>query len=265
MNNIGQNGNDGDHYERVAIKDDGHKAKLGLIDPAFLEEMSWVLQMGEEKYGPGNWLSGLNYSRLIDAAKRHLTLGIEMGEDIDQESGEYHAVHVATCMMFLAHYMRNKREELDDRRFKARNPQVQKVRKGVPTGALPQQPTVEVGLVVPPVLREGEERKEDPIKGLQERIANWANKVFPGRSPTNALRKLLEEEIPELMDAWRSDGYIDPEELADVFILVIDIAYLLHIDILSVAHMKMGKNERRKWAINPATGLMNHVKENNNG
>lgn len=102
---------------------------------------------------------------------------------------------------------------------------------------------------------EQEGQKELPIEQV---IAEWADEVFPHRTVTNALSKLVLEEIPEYL--MNQD---DPMELADVGILVYDIAQLKGINLEQAIRDKMAINRKRTWRINPETGLMKHTGEDN--
>lgn len=97
----------------TGIKHDEQKSRIDLIDADFLEDVGHVLGFGAQKYNPHNWRGGLHYSRCIGAAYRHLGR-INMGEDIDPESGLPHVAHLACCVMFL-HFMIKNRPDLDDR------------------------------------------------------------------------------------------------------------------------------------------------------
>lgn len=99
-------------------KYDGEKPPMALLDPEFLEGVASVLGFGANKYAAHNWRNGIQYSRLISAAYRHLG-SINKGEDVDSESGLSHAYHLGCCVMFLASMM-NTRPDLDDR-WKAPN------------------------------------------------------------------------------------------------------------------------------------------------
>lgn len=66
--------------------------------------------------------------------------------------------------------------------------------------------------------------------------------------------KLLEE-LAELIG---SDKMSDPSELADVFILALDLAYLQDTDVGKAVADKMLVNANRKWRIED-NGRMNHV------
>jgi hypothetical protein len=97
----------------VGMKNDYHKPQMHLIDRTAMQSMAIVLQHGAAKYGKDNWKGGIEFSRLVSAALRHL-FAISDGEDIDHESGELHASHVMCNMMFLIWMMQN-RPDLDDR------------------------------------------------------------------------------------------------------------------------------------------------------
>lgn len=204
------------------MRHDQGKPKMSLIDPNFTEQLAHVLEMGEVKYGGPDWKKGMDFSIMVDAAERHLN-EIKRGRFYDRESKQSHMAHVAANMMMLNYYMDNYSDYdfFDNTRW------------------------VEPG-----------QFQRDTIADLQQRITGWADKVFPDRTPYDALRKMVLEEIPELLH----DGLDDPEEWADVFILMFDAAHLRGIDIIKATNDKMTKNEARKWKINQETGLMNHVK-----
>lgn len=94
-------------------KHDQGKAPLDLIPYAGEEAIAQVLAFGAKKYAPGNWAKGIEYSRLISAAKRHIG-AYASGEDVDPESGLSHIAHAGCCIMFLLH-MQKHRPDLDDR------------------------------------------------------------------------------------------------------------------------------------------------------
>mgnify|MGYP000116654486 CR=1 FL=1 len=95
------------------LKYDTEKPPMALLDPAFLEGVARVLGFGANKYAAHNWRNGINVSRLISAAYRHLG-AINSGEDTDPESGLPHAHHLGCCVMFLASMLAT-RPDMDDR------------------------------------------------------------------------------------------------------------------------------------------------------
>jgi len=84
-------------------KYDGGKPRMGLIDRHFKRVLAEVLTFGAKKYAAWNWAKGMDWSRLIDAAYRHLDAWVD-GENIDPESGISHLGHLACCVMFLTAY-----------------------------------------------------------------------------------------------------------------------------------------------------------------
>lgn len=94
----------------------------------------------------------------------------------------------------------------------------------------------------------------DPIAALQDEISEWADTVYPSRTATQAMIKLVMEEIPEILQ-----NPTDPLEFADAIILLIDAAKLSGIDIVEAAREKMAINRRRSWKVDPDTGVMRHV------
>jgi hypothetical protein len=56
----------------------------------------------------------------------------------------------------------------------------------------------------------------------------------------------LQEEVNELIEAYYEKGYIDPLELADVFIVVCNCASANDIDILTAALKKSSNDLTRK-------------------
>lgn len=97
----------------TGIKHDQGKAPLSLIDRHAMEEIGNVLAFGANKYAAHNWRGGLAYSRLLDAAIRHLYAFAD-GEDIDPESGLSHIAHAGCCIVFLLGMIHTK-PEMDDR------------------------------------------------------------------------------------------------------------------------------------------------------
>lgn len=95
------------------IKHDQGKPRLELLPSDSLEEIAKVLTFGAKKYSAENWRKGINYSRLMGAAMRHL-LAWKDGEDKDPESGLTHLAHAGCCVLFLI-WMEKNRQDLDDR------------------------------------------------------------------------------------------------------------------------------------------------------
>jgi hypothetical protein len=96
-----------------AMKFDSEKPRMDLLDRYAIEQLSQVLTFGAMKYDAHNWRHGLQYSRLIAAALRHIH-AFNDGEDLDPESGLPHPAHAMCCLMFLLGTMAH-RSDMDDR------------------------------------------------------------------------------------------------------------------------------------------------------
>lgn len=253
-------------------KFDQEKVDLHVLDPFFIEGTARVAQFGEQKYGRSNWMQGLTQTRILNAIKRHIAQ-IEKGEDIDEESGFHHAYHAAWGCQVLAYQHRNRQTHLDDRRWS------ESVRdadtkigacEGISGHTMPSLYGstsagihlvlgTENGLDMPIMQSEADEgeKEADPIRELQQMISEWADAVYPNRTVENALTKMMLHEIPELLHGKA----MDPQEFADVAILLFDVAHLQGIDIAQAMRYKMWVNKQRNWQIDENTGLMSHVKE----
>jgi len=84
-------------------KYDEGKPDLSLLPSQALIEITRVLEHGRDKYGAYNWAKGMNWTRLISAAMRHL-FAFKDGEDVDSETGRSHLAHLACCAIFLLEY-----------------------------------------------------------------------------------------------------------------------------------------------------------------
>jgi Domain of unknown function (DUF5664) len=94
------------------LKYDSGKSPLSLIPGSGLRAIGEVLSYGKKKYNAHNWRKGIEHSRLLDAAMRHLSYVCD-GELIDKESGLRHLAHAATNLIFLLD-MQETHPELDD-------------------------------------------------------------------------------------------------------------------------------------------------------
>ena len=95
------------------IKYDSEKPQLDLIPAEAVIELGKVLTFGQSKYGRANWANGIESSRLLSAAFRHLQQ-FNGGEDLDPESGLSHVSHAMCNLAFLTWMLQN-RPELDNR------------------------------------------------------------------------------------------------------------------------------------------------------
>lgn len=86
-----------------ALKYDTGKARMDLLDPQALEELANVLGYGAKKYAAHNWRKGMDWSRMVAAALRHIN-AFNAGQDRDPETGLLHTAHAMCCLMFLTNY-----------------------------------------------------------------------------------------------------------------------------------------------------------------
>jgi hypothetical protein len=100
-------------------KFDSEKPPMTLISRRAQEEEAKVLAFGAKKYDKWNWSRGIAWSRVLDAAIRHL-IAFADGEDVDPETGLSHLAHARCCTGFLLDYEKE-HPELDDRRPRAKN------------------------------------------------------------------------------------------------------------------------------------------------
>jgi hypothetical protein len=97
----------------AGIKLDAEKPDMSLLSSTALLKTAEVMSFGKRKYAAHNWRKGINYSRLIAAAMRHI-VAYNNGEDKDPESGLSHLAHASCCIQFLIEF-ENTRTDLDDR------------------------------------------------------------------------------------------------------------------------------------------------------
>lgn len=87
--------------------------QFSLIPPGPLWELAEHFAKGSEKYGAHNVRKGYEWSKMYDAAMRHLT-AFWGGEDRDEETGSKHLAAVAFYAILLMEFMETHRE-YDDR------------------------------------------------------------------------------------------------------------------------------------------------------
>ena len=81
------------------------KPPISMIPRSALEAEAAVLAFGAKKYERNNWKKGMEWTRLIDSAMRHL-LAFNDGETLDPESGLSHLAHAKCCLSFLIEYQK---------------------------------------------------------------------------------------------------------------------------------------------------------------
>lgn len=76
------------------------KPAVQYLNPCLLLEAGAVHTLGEKKYGGWNFAGGMEESRLVGAALRHI-LQDYAGELWDAESGKSHLAHALCCLNML--------------------------------------------------------------------------------------------------------------------------------------------------------------------
>lgn len=95
------------------VKHDQGKAPISLIPSVAILGMAQVFAFGAKKYGKHNFRKGMDHTRVLDAAVRHL-LAVMNGEDTDPESGHPHWAH-ALCSIAMYAYFKTAGVGADDR------------------------------------------------------------------------------------------------------------------------------------------------------
>ena len=94
-------------------KHDAEKIRLDLLSTQWLNGVGKVLTFGAKKYAAHNWREGIEMSRLMGAALRHIT-AFNGGQDNDPETGLSHLWHASCCLMFASE-LKETHPQLDDR------------------------------------------------------------------------------------------------------------------------------------------------------
>jgi len=88
------------------VKYDAGKPSIARLPSRAVFEIARVFKHGADKYDDtnrlddNNWRYGMRWSRLHDAALRHI-FAHKQGEDLDQDSGLNHLAHAACSLMML--------------------------------------------------------------------------------------------------------------------------------------------------------------------
>lgn len=96
---------------------------------------------------------------------------------------------------------------------------------------------------------------------VQDEINRWASGNWPNRTFKQTFDKLVYEEIPELLIHYRlhKTSGIDTE-LADCFILLMDLATMWEVDLAHAIYSKMQILYTEQWETDPDTGIAKRLK-----
>ncbi len=84
----------------IGMKHDGGKPPVSLVPQALIYGAARAYGFGAQKYARYNYRLGIQASRLLDAAMRHLTEVAE-GKKVDEESGLHPLDHAAAALGML--------------------------------------------------------------------------------------------------------------------------------------------------------------------
>ena len=88
-------------------KHDAGKPDMTLLPRAGKEEIAKAFMYGQKLYGRKNYLKGMEWTRLLAAAERHVT-AFNDGEDFADDSKVHHLGHAGACIMMLLEYYTKK-------------------------------------------------------------------------------------------------------------------------------------------------------------
>lgn len=94
------------------LKYDEGKPEFDRLSYEALGELNAVHKFGDGKYEKGNWKQGIEATRLLNAACRHIFKAMS-GEMFDSESGLYHVAHAGVCCEMVIHFMKNPEQYKD--------------------------------------------------------------------------------------------------------------------------------------------------------
>lgn len=99
---------------KKGVKNDDGKLRWSLLPWIALIKVVKVYNYGAIKYADRNWEKGIKYSRLYDAALRHLT-AFWNGESRDEESGLLHLSHCTFNILAILYFELTNPKTWDDR------------------------------------------------------------------------------------------------------------------------------------------------------
>jgi hypothetical protein len=94
-------------------KYDSGKPRMSLVSPVAIIKLAEVMTDGEKKYSANNWRLGFDWTRIVDAAQRHINIW-NAGGDLDPDSKRSNLAHAMACIMMLLEFEETK-SGIDDR------------------------------------------------------------------------------------------------------------------------------------------------------
>lgn len=100
-----------------SLRYNNDKPQMHHIPPKFLLELADLMTQSAKKYSRWNYAKGQPFTMPYDSMMRHICKFMD-GQDIDEESGKSHLLHVAANAMIMwttQEYRLSEYPELDDR------------------------------------------------------------------------------------------------------------------------------------------------------
>lgn len=91
------------------------------------------------------------------------------------------------------------------------------------------------------------------LPALMEAVTEWADRQFPMQETLSKIVHMAKE--VEELKANPTDG----EEMADVLLLLCQVASRARVDLLATAWRKLEKNKARQWGEPDADGVVHHI------
>lgn len=94
---------------------------MELIPPYGIRAVADVMTFGARKYGDRNWEKGIQASRLVGAAERHINSRMQ-GEHLDPDSNLDHLAHAAASLLMAMDLLKQGAKWDDLPRYSNLNP-----------------------------------------------------------------------------------------------------------------------------------------------
>jgi hypothetical protein len=114
-NSVSDKKQDKDHVSPTgSLRRNNGKPEISQLDPDFILDLADLMTVSAKKYGKFNWALGQFFCTVLDSMGRHF-FKLLRGEDIDEESGKHHVLHIAANCMIIYRSFKKDKQLLDDR------------------------------------------------------------------------------------------------------------------------------------------------------
>ncbi len=112
-------------------------------------------------------------------------------------------------------------------------------------------------------------KDESELSKFQQEVGKWGKEVFGRENINQSIKSLITHLWKEVLELDKeANRYTFPtmnekvkKELADCFILLLDISSLMSCDLLGEARKKMEINRSRTWGKPDKDGVIEHERE----